>query len=312
MIDRIILGSTQFNKKGPYYFESIDCCNLSTATVTQKNAQADGQFLMARSVNARTIPCDLAFECNEIDKGYQAVLNCVSELFNAKSNTLTVYTTDDKAYSINFRLDEIPKIEQSQVKGIYKLSLNLICDEPYFVGEQETRGILNNGELHISSEYGNVADLPFELNLGNIQSRNVQNVFVTSDASYPFVRLYERYYTLDGNYHDTNEKKLYLHDWRGILSNDVINNSDYYDMYITQNRISVSYYKQGITSDTTVKGVYLDSYDLNSFIDYTKSDDLSDFKLVFGKQNHCNYFQFSGAGTAFAKVIVHPQYVAVL
>lgn len=311
MIDRITLGSTQFNKKGPYYFESIDCCSLSTTTVTQKNAQADGQFLMARSVNARTIPCDLAFDCNKIDKGYQAVLDCVSELFNTKSNELTVYTTDNKAYFINFRLDEIPKVEEPKVSGIYKLSLNLVCDEPYFTTEQEIRTISNNGTLYLSPEYDDAVDLPFELNLGNIQSRNAQNAFVTSDASYPFVSLYERYY-VNGNYYDTNVKRLYLRDWRGILSNDVINNSDYYDMYITRNSIDVLYYKQEKTSDTTVKGVYLDIYHLNSFIDYTKSDDFSDFKLVFGKQGHCNYFSFSRAGTAFVKVIVHPQYVAIL
>ena len=163
------IGSVSFGADGRYLLEKFDGTSLGTTKLATTAINLSGQRTSRATLNARTIPCDLAIRAiNEngkysyelLDKLKQDVCKIFNPLYKGTLTRVNRYGT----YCIDVSPSEVPTFEKL-VGAIAKFKVNFIADNPIW-RDTKTKtyhiGGENGPNLKIYNTLG--IELPFVFN----------------------------------------------------------------------------------------------------------------------------------------------------
>lgn len=124
----------EFGDKAPYYLEKINATSISGVFTTDIIPNRLGQVTTSKTLGGRTVICELAvvFSSNDMRMFKKQILSEITECFNPLSNGTLEIETDFGNYEINCYPQESPKYDNSKVPWIYRFTVDLVCDYPYF------------------------------------------------------------------------------------------------------------------------------------------------------------------------------------
>lgn len=132
--------SLVFTDKKPLYVEKIDATSLGGKFSTSVFARQNGQITDLQALSSRTIVCDFAyFEPNIKPETLQEIVN----LFNPSEKGILTIHTEIKDYEIECYPSSVPMIKSED--GVYRFSVDFICDKPMFRTAQPIKQKLKVG-----------------------------------------------------------------------------------------------------------------------------------------------------------------------
>lgn len=124
----------EFGDRAPYFLEKIDAASISGVFTTDIIPDCVGQVTTSRTFGARTVECELAvtFDSPDMELFKKQILSEITECFNPLSNGTLEIETDTGVYEINCYPQESPKFDNGKLPYIYRFTVDLVCDYPYF------------------------------------------------------------------------------------------------------------------------------------------------------------------------------------
>lgn len=176
-----------FSNTAPYYLEKIDATSIAGVFTTDIIPDRLGQVTTSKTFGGRTIVCELAvvFGNDEMKTFKKQILSELTECFTPLSNGVLEIETDFGTYKINCYPQESLKFDNSEVSYVYRFTVDLICDYPYFKNVKTNKNTLTANESTIISSRSRIDNREIIIAVPNFNA----NFTLTNETTNKEIRL---------------------------------------------------------------------------------------------------------------------------
>lgn len=226
-----------FGDKMPYFLEKINAESLAGVFSADTLLGSTGQFTTSKSFGGRTVTCEFAIAFLSSDMRYfkKGILRKVLECFNPTIEGVLTVITDGGEWEIACYPSEVPSFDNSKTADIYRFSVDLICDYPYFKNKRENTVSLTASTSKTIKTHSAI-NIPFQIVSGPFSNLAVTNTTTGKTAKFTTSAGVEAVF-------DTGTLEYKQHSTGTDISQYIDVTSDFDEMYLVpgENVITANY-----------------------------------------------------------------------